>query len=215
MENVSVTTRLWLVPAERPCCAEVVPTAQELTSWASLQGRRAAEVRWSRGWLRRCLADHFRVPAEDLPLLAPPGLAPSLAPGWGFVSLSHCIDALAIGWSDQPIGIDLERLDRPLPAWPLAQRFFCMEDLEELQGLETHPLRRAVLRQWVAKEAAIKWSCGSLAQDLQAWSCPSTAALAHHQGCGVRVPIQRYELGDWCLAVAGPKARQSSAICLI
>ena len=125
------------------------------------------------------------------------------------------MDALAIGWSDQPIGIDLERLDRSLPAWPLAQRFFCVEDLKELQGLEAHPLRRAVLRQWVAKEAAIKWNCGSLAQDLQAWSCPSTAPLAHHRGRGVRVPIQRYEPGAWCLAVAGPKARQTSAICLI
>ena len=215
MGNISVTTRLWLVPTERPRCVGIVPTAQELMGWASLQGRRAAEVRWSRSWLRGCLADHFQVPAEQLPLVAPPGRAPSLAPGWGCVSLSHCSDALAIAWSDQPIGIDLERLDRPFSAWPLAKRFFCLEDLEELQGLSAHRLRRAVMRQWVAKEAAIKWSCGSLARDLQAWSCPSMAATAHHRDHGWHVPIQRYEQGPWCLAVVGSEARQRNLFCLV
>ena len=214
MGGASVTT-LWLVPAERPRCVGIDPTAEELESWSGLQGQRAVQVRWSRSWLRRCLANHFSVPPQQVPLRAPPGSPPSLALGWGHVSFSHCPDALAIAWSDQPIGVDVERLDRAVPAWALAQRFFCKEDQEELRGLAATPLRRAVLRQWVAKEAAIKWDRGSLAQDLGFWSCRSTADVAVHQLRGCRVPVQRREVEAWCLAVVGPAAGQTGPTYLV
>ena len=132
---------------------------------------RLEQLRWSRGWVRHCLAGRLGVSPEQVPLLAPPGQAPALAAGWGHVSFSHCCDALAIAWSDQPIGVDLERLDRRFPAKALAQRFFCQDDQDALRGLVGEPLRQAVLRQWVAKEAAIKWDRSSLARGT--WSTGS------------------------------------------
>lgn len=203
------------MPAERPRPIEILPTAGEQESWSGLEGQRAEQVRWSRGWLRQCLASRFAIAPQRVPLKAPPGCPPSLDPGWGFVSFSHCPDALAIAWSDQPIGVDLERLDRRIPAWALAQRFFCVEDQQNLRGLAGASLQRSVLRQWVAKEAAIKWDRGSLAQDLGAWSCPATADVAVHRLRGCRVPVQRRELGPWCLAVVGPSAGQTGPICLV
>ena len=205
---------LWLVPAARPNRADAPPSAAELESWAGIPETRWAQLRWSRGWVRHCLAGRLGVSPQQVPLLAPPGQAPSLAAGWGHVSFSHCCDALAIAWSDQPIGVDLERLDRRFPAKALAQRFFCQDDQDALRGLVGEPLRQAVLRQWVAKEAAIKWDRSSLARDLAHWVCPAMALEARHRTRGIRVPLRQLESGPWCLGLVGPMAGQTAPICL-
>ena len=38
-------------------------------------------------------------PAEEVPLQSPPGEPPTLADGWGYISLSHCVDACLLAWS--------------------------------------------------------------------------------------------------------------------
>ena len=134
-------------------------------NWAAaLTGPRAEQFRTTRLWLRRCLADLSGVEPDQVPLLAPPGSPPRLADGWGWISLSHCPDAVAVAWSTERVGVDLERMDRAVPAGPLAQRFFCVPDRCGLVDLDAEALRREVLNQWVAKEAAIKWQRGSLGE---------------------------------------------------
>ena len=76
------------------------------------------------------------------------------------------------------------------------------------------PLRQAVLRQWVAKEAAIKWDRSSLARDLAHWVCPAMAVEARHRTRGIRVPLRQLESGPWCLGLVGPMAGQTAPICL-
>ena len=60
----------------------------------------------------------------DIPLKADPGEPPFLAEGWGHISMSHCSDALLIGWSSGKIGVDIERKDRKFQAYKLSKRFF-------------------------------------------------------------------------------------------
>ena len=68
---------------------------------------RAVEFRRSRLWMRRCLADGFGVDPAVVPLQSPPGEPPTLADGWGYVSLSHCCEAVFVAWSPDAVGVDL------------------------------------------------------------------------------------------------------------
>ena len=52
----------------------------------------------------------------EIPLKADPGKPPLLADGLGYISMSHCSDALLIGWSSTKIGVDIERKDRQFQA---------------------------------------------------------------------------------------------------
>lgn len=76
--------------------------------------------------------------------------------------------------------------------------------------------RSEVLRQWLAKEAAIKWQRGSLARDLSAWSWSGNAAVANHLENGDRVRVRHYQFGDWQIAVACDvdQSGQDLQICL-
>ena len=163
--------------------------------------------------MRRCLADCFDLDPADVPLMAAPGVPPQLPLGWGWISLSHCPDALAVAWSTHPVGVDLERLDRRFAAAALAARFFVSGDCQELESLQGESLRSAVLNQWVAKEAAIKWQRGTLARDLGQWSCTADGCTARHISRQTLVPIRRVELESWLLAVAGGDG-QIGPVCL-
>jgi 4'-phosphopantetheinyl transferase len=167
--------------------------------------------------MRWLLGNLFSVHPRDLPLQAPPGLPPELARGWGAVSLSHCCDALLVGWAPDRLGVDLERRDRAVPARALAERFFLEPERRALQGLEGEALREAVLDLWVVKEAAIKWQHGSIARDLSQWSCQPEADLAVHRTGGWTLAVRRWQVGDWTLAMtrsARLEARQAGILCL-
>ena len=71
----------------------------------------------------------------DIPLKADPGKPPFLAAGWGHISMSHCSDALLIGWSSAKIGVDIERKDRQLQAHKLSKRFFTQSENCEIENL--------------------------------------------------------------------------------
>ena len=174
---------------------------------------RAVEFRRSRLWMRRCLADGFGVDPAVVPLQSPPGEPPTLADGWGYVSLSHCCEAVFVAWSPDAVGVDLERSDRRFPAAELADRFFEAADRRELDGLSGEPLRWAVLKQWVAKEALIKMQRGSLAVDLSRWRCGADACQGVHPELVDPVPVLRLQLNGWLMAVASG-AGQVGPICL-
>ena len=209
-------TALWLIPVERwlPLPAGL---SQQESVWASgLTGSRSEQFRRSRSWLRACLSDCLGVPPQQIPLTAPPGMAPFLEPGWGHVSISHTRDALLLGWSGQAIGVDLERADRCFDAAALAERFFHADDRSALRDLSTEALRREVLRQWIGKEAAIKWQKGSLAIDLGRWSWSHSQAHARHRDQGLQVKLQSIAVGHWWLAIASNAGRagQTPMVCL-
>lgn len=175
---------------------------QEEAWAAALPVQRGDDYRWSRRWLRSWLGELFKVQPAFVPLWAPPGQPPRLDEGWGFISLSHCPDALLVGWAPWRIGVDLERSDRQIPASALLRRFFCSAEQQALQRLEAEPLRRAVLQSWLRKEAAIKWQWGSLAQDLGDWCCDLDHQMVIHQRNGLAVWSLCWNVGEWSLAMA-------------
>lgn len=85
-------------------------------------------------------------------------------------SLSHSADWLAIVVGNVPVGIDIEtRMPRnPLA---LAQRFYSHADFRRLESLPPHEHASAFLRQWVAKEAALKAKGCGIAGALSETEC--------------------------------------------
>lgn len=170
----------------------------------------------SRVWMRACLADRFSLSPKAVPLQAPPGEPPSLPSGWGFLSLSHCRDALLLGCSEHPIGLDLERRDRMIPAASILQRSYGHEERKRLQHLCVEDLRQAVLKHWLIKEASIKWQKGSIARDLRFWEvCPGMSSVVHqrsHQK--LAAVLHGYESWEFAVVAADQQVLQSIALCL-
>jgi 4'-phosphopantetheinyl transferase len=95
----------------------------------------------------------------EAPLIARTGrgkpYAPALA-GLDF-NLSHARDHALIGFArGQPLGVDLERVDRKLDAHDLARRFFSKREADALDALGQRERASAFLRLWTCKEAVLK-----------------------------------------------------------
>jgi 4'-phosphopantetheinyl transferase len=81
--------------------------------------------------------------------------APTLA-GIDF-NLSHARDHVLIAIArDQPLGVDLERVDRRIEIMDLARRFFARAEAAALEALPETARLAAFLRLWTCKEAILK-----------------------------------------------------------
>ncbi len=138
----------------------------------------------------------------EIPLRSAPGKPPELGRNFGFLSFSHCCDALLIGWSRQKIGVDIERTDRSFQARNLMNRYFSNEEKSYLSYVANEELRVAILHQWLRKEAAIKWQRGNIAKDLSQWNIPNESWIAKHKQSGQKVSIKKIHYGPWSMAIA-------------
>ena len=162
-----------------------------------------ARYRSSRSQLRRCVAGLLGCGEERVALHSPPGQPPRLEGGQGHVSISHSGEGLLLAWSPTPIGVDLERVDRPVQADLLAQRFFPPQEVEELMRLPWPARPARVLESWVRKEAAIKWRGATLASDLRHWCWDHDRQELLHLERGWK-PGCAFRLQDgWCCAAVG------------
>ncbi len=197
--NTPSVIALWLFPVNAPL-KQISPKEEQ---WASsLSSRRSREFRHSRGYLRQALSDLWKVKALDIPLTARPGRPPELSEGWGFVSISHCRDALLVGWSKSPLGIDIERIDRSFSANHIASRYFSDKEQQQISKLHGDNLRIKVLEKWLIKEAAIKWQKGSLANDLVHWHSREELGIIEHHSLKVRLSSMNLRHSHWAIAVA-------------
>jgi 4'-phosphopantetheinyl transferase len=81
--------------------------------------------------------------------------APALA-GIDF-NLSHARDHVLIAIArGQPLGVDLERIDRRIRIEDLARRYFSSTEAEALEALPSELRLPAFLRLWTSKEAVLK-----------------------------------------------------------
>ena len=177
-------------------------TSKEDSIAKKLSPIRGNEYRISRGIIREALSDHFGVPPLDIPLNAPQGKPPLLGEGWGKINFSHCGDALLIGWSDQNIGVDIERIDRKFDAKSIAKRFYSQEERDMLRGLDKDEFRLNALKLWVSKESAIKWQKGSVAIDLSHWMITKDFKKAVHKKLEIELRIYYRIYKSWIIGVA-------------
>ncbi len=189
----SLTAPLTLSAEERRWGAGL-PEARRMTYWAS------------RSRLRSWLAEQLGCAPLAVPLHSPPGRAPRLGDGAGWVSLSHSGDGLLLGYSRQPIGVDLESLHRPLAVEGLIRRFFPPQEVAQLERLPAEERRQAVLCSWVLKEAAIKWQGTALATDLRHWQLDHGSGRLHHGALALAPECRTAQTPSWRWAVVGAGA---------
>ncbi len=151
------------------------------------------------------LSELFNLAPIDIPMHAPPGEAPKLAKGWGHISISHCNNALLIGWSLNKLGIDIENANRSLQLEPLANRFLSRKENHDVKTSSENTFYKNILSRWVIKEAAIKWQRGNLFKDLREWEIDKNCKYAYHKSLGIKVNIQLIDYHSWLIAIASNK----------
>ena len=202
---------LFLMPSK------LLPISGEEQKWVKkLTPRKGLSYHLSRGCLREVISKMTGLDPLDIPLKADPGEPPSLAEGLGFISMSHCSDALLIGWSSTKIGVDIERKDRQLQAHKLSKRFFSEDENCEIENLTPNQAKEQVLKRWVIKEAAIKCHSGKIATNLNQWIWENKSSYAYHKKLGHRVKVYEQNHDQWTYAIAldGDSGTHKPIICL-
>jgi phosphopantetheinyl transferase len=202
---VQPKSQLWFVP---PGPGPRLGSTDGEQRWGEALPPARRQQYWrSRAALRQLVAPLLGQQPRQLPLHSPPGLPPRLPPGLGWVSLSHAAGALLIAWSSHPVGVDLESDDRRLAARALMQRFYPDPEQRQLVDLEGEPLRTAVLRSWLVKEAVIKARHSSLARELPLWWLDHAGGSLHHVATDRVVRPLEGALPGWRWAAVGEAFR--------
>jgi len=202
---------LFLMPSK------LLPISSEEKKWVQkLTPRRGLTYHFSRGCLRHVISSLKGLEPLDIPLKADPGKPPSLAEGFGHISMSHCSDALLIGWSSAKIGVDIERKDRQFQAQKLSKRFFSQYENCEIENLTPIKAKELVLKRWVIKEAAIKWQNGTIATNLNQWIWENKSSFAYNKKLGHKVKVYEQNHDQWTYAIAldGDSGILKPIICL-
>ena len=188
---------LFLMPSK------LLPISSEEKKWVKkLNSSRGLIYHFSRGCLRNVMSNMSGLDPIDIPLKADPGKQPVLAKGWGHISMSHCSDALLIGWSSAKIGVDIEKKDRQFQAHQLSKRFFTQDENCEIENLTPSQAKELVLKRWVVKEAAIKWQSGKIATNINQWLWKNNSSFAYHKKLGHKVKVYEQNHDKWTYAIA-------------
>ena len=174
-------------------------TDNELQIASMLTKSRSDVFLESRGYIRRSLANLFNSSPLDIPLEANPSKPPKLPKGMGNISLSHCHDALIIIWHSEKVGIDIERSDRNFQYKDLAKKY-CFNSYQ-LNQSNTN-LKKDILNQWSAIEAAIKLDKGSLAKDLKEWKYHHNKTTLIHKKKQFQVYMSQFNFLKWTISIA-------------
>ena len=190
---------LWLFPTNSPL-KEISSNEEGIAK--SLPPKRSHQYKHTRGYVRFALSQYLNIDPLEIPLNAAPGEVPELDDELGHISFSHSIDALIIGWSQNKLGIDLERKDRVVSAGRIADRFFHSKDQEHIKTLVDQNLLSEVLSQWVIKESIIKWQRGTIAKDLKKWSLDYKENVATHDILNLQVNFYKIQFRNWIIAIS-------------
>ena len=177
-------------------------TIQEKNWKKQLSAKRAIQYEYSRGYVREALSHILEIPALEIPLNSPPGSPPLLPDNMGYVSFSHCRDALLIGWSKQNIGVDIERSDRIFEAKKVLNGFFSSSEKQLFRDLNDNELNSEVLKLWVRKEAGIKWQKGNIFNDLSKWDFKLGTNRLENKFDGYNLQSFFINYEDWYISVA-------------
>ena len=183
--------------------SKLLPISKEEKKWVKkLTQRRAWVYHFSRGCIRNVISNVTGSDPLEIPLKSEPGKPPLLAEGWGHLSMSHCSDALLIGWSSKKIGVDIERKNRKFQAYKLSKRFFTKGEHSELEDLTPSQAKEQVLKRWVVKEAAIKWQNAKISTNLSKWTWENNSSFAYNQSLGYQVKVYKQNYDKWTYAIA-------------
>jgi len=168
----------------------------------NLNKKKSKQYKYSRGYMRYFLSKLFDINPLQVPLYSNPGEAPQLPPEFGFLSISHTIDALAIIWSKEKVGIDIERYDRKIHSLELLKKFLNNPKTLEESYSDNEELRVKLLSMWVIKEALVKRDNTSIASNFKNWKINNEFTQAINVVNNQEVLIRNKRYKDWILGLA-------------
>ena len=176
-----------------------VATLKELEIARNLSRPRANIFLESRAYIRQSLGSLFNLNPLEIPLIANPGEPPALPNGMGYLSFSHCNDAIVLVWHEKKIGIDIERLDRDFNYTKLAKKYF----LKSNRSKNKRQFKKSsILNQWCAIEAAVKWDQGKLAEDIKEWQYFESEKKIIHKKNKVKLNLTQINFYQWTISLA-------------
>ena len=191
---------LWIIPKKN---SPKYLTKEDLVSAKKLLNPKKNKFLHSRSFIREVLSELLDINPLNVPLDGAFGKIPSIPPELGYISLSHCENALLIGWSTEKIGVDIERKNRNFDANKIMKRCYCIDEINALNMIENKDkLRVEVMKLWVLKESSIKLQQGSIARDLLNWKINLTENIAINNISKLKLNSYCFDYKDWYLGTA-------------
>lgn len=183
-------------------------TKQEKDFTRKMSDKVAYQFIHSRGYARYALSQIFNEPALEIPLDAKPSNPPKLPSRYGYVSLSHCTDMLAVAWSMKRLGIDIERSDRKIEFLKNFQKLFPNElKSNNLYSQSNEILRSKILNLWVLKESLVKWEQSKIIDGLKDWKLSRNYNYGTNKKLGLEVKVQSINFKQWKIGLASNHIR--------
>ena len=176
-----------------------VVTLKELEIAKKLSKLRANIFLESRTHIRDSLGTLFNLNPLEVPIIANPGEPPELPKGMGYLSFSHCKDAIVLVWHKNKIGIDIERIDRGFNYAKLAKKYFFNSSRS---NNTSESYKNSILNQWCAIESAIKWDHGKLAKDIKEWQYYENEKTLFHKKKKLNLKFTQINFYKWTISLA-------------
>lgn len=174
-----------------------------------LNGLKSHEYKLSRTFIRKSLSKLFNISPLDIPLFSKPGDPPKLSKDFGYISLSHCKDAILIGWFAKKIGVDIERKDRKISR-NLESYLLCLNKKEK-NNLENNfnNYSEFILSSWTAKESAIKWERSSIFKSIKQWEIDENFEMIYKKNNEISLRLINIIFKEWIISVAINKNKKT------
>ena len=197
--NTNIISKLWLFPYS----LEFKPITKEEKEWSSfLPESRRNEFIFSRGYTRFALSSIFDIEPLSIPLYAKPGQPPELDKGFGFSSISHCEDALLVGWSNSRIGVDIESINRSFDVKRLSNYLLSYKEKLFIQDSHEDSITKKFLSIWVRKEALVKYARGNILRDFKNWKINESSNSATCIITSKSISVNYAKFHSWMIGVA-------------
>ena len=152
----------------------------------------------ARALLRRILAFHLEIKPEHVQFMQNTHGKPLLKNNRLHFNLTHSGDVALIAISSgRPLGIDIEKISREVEYLELGERFFAIEEIEQLR-LANNKQEQAVIffNLWTRKEAFIKAIGLGLSFSLSKFA---VTGLPHTKPKFIRIDDEDFAKQDWQL----------------
>ncbi len=207
LKSKEIIVKLWFFPSN----LNLKLISKEEKEWSSsLPEKRRQEYRYSRCYTRLALAQLFDMDPLSIPLFSKPGKPPCLYKGFGYVSISHCRDALLIGWSNSRIGVDIESIKRSINIDRLSNYLLSNDEKLLIKNSNKKSEKKEFLSIWVRKEALIKYSKGNLFRDFKSWKLNQKLSNANHINLSQCPSIKYIYYKNWLIGVASDSKSNNS-----
>ena len=191
--------KFWFFPFNLPL-KEI--TDQEKKWSSQLSKARKYQYQYSRGYTRFALSTILNIEPLLIPLTAAPGKPPYLEKDYGYLSISHCRDALFVAWSNTKIGIDIESSNRDIDFKKISDHLYSKEENEYIFSENNRENKEKILSIWVMKEALIKYSRGNIFRDFKNWKIDFKNNTAFKINDNLEIFSKSFKYKSWLIGLA-------------